>query len=50
MNRDRLRGIIEISGLSRIYGGIRYRFDVEAGQTVADHFVPTASIASCVSA
>src|SRR6185369_3231343 len=28
--RDRLNGIIEASGLSRIYGGLHYRFDVEA--------------------
>jgi len=32
--RDRLNGIIEASGLSRIYGGLHYRFDVEAGQTI----------------
>lgn len=32
--RDRLQGIIQISGLSRIYGGIHYRFDVEAGQVI----------------
>lgn len=29
--RARLEGISAESGLSRIYGGIHYRFDVEAG-------------------
>ena len=29
--RDSLQGIIQQSGLSRIYGGLHYRFDVEAG-------------------
>jgi membrane-associated phospholipid phosphatase len=32
--RSRLDGIIEISGLSRMYGGIHYRFDIEAGQAI----------------
>jgi membrane-associated phospholipid phosphatase len=32
--RSRLEGIIEIAGLSRMYGGIHYRFDVEAGQAI----------------
>jgi membrane-associated phospholipid phosphatase len=32
--RSRLEGIIEISGLSRMYGGIHYRFDVEAGRAI----------------
>ena len=27
-----LQGIIQQAGLSRIYGGLHYRFDVEAGQ------------------
>lgn len=32
--RDRLRDFIRISGLSRIYAGIHYRFDVEAGEVI----------------
>ena len=32
--RSNLEGIIEIAGLSRMYGGIHYRFDVEAGQAI----------------
>ena len=32
--RSRLDGIVEVSGLSRMYGGIHYRFDVEAGQAI----------------
>lgn len=32
--RSKLEDIIEISGLSRVYGGIHYRFDVEAGQAI----------------
>ena len=32
--RDSLQGIIHISGLSRIYGGIHYRFDIEAGEGI----------------
>jgi hypothetical protein len=32
--RSKLEGIIEIAGLSRMYGGIHYRFDVEAGQAI----------------
>jgi membrane-associated phospholipid phosphatase len=32
--RSRLDGIVEIAGTSRIYGGIHYRFDVEAGQEI----------------
>ena len=32
--RDRLEGVIEISGLSRMYGGIHYRFDIEGGTTI----------------
>ena len=32
--RSRLNGIIEIAGLSRMYGGIHYRFDIEAGQAI----------------
>ena len=32
--RDSLQGIIRDAGLSRIYGGLHYRFDVEAGQTL----------------
>jgi membrane-associated phospholipid phosphatase len=26
--------IIELAGLSRIYGGIHYRFDVDAGREI----------------
>jgi membrane-associated phospholipid phosphatase len=32
--RDRLEGIMEISGLSRMYGGLHYRFDIEGGTTI----------------
>jgi membrane-associated phospholipid phosphatase len=32
--RDRLQGFIRDAGLSRIYGGLHYRFDVEAGQRI----------------
>src|SRR5690349_4177266 len=32
--RSRLEGIIEIAGLSRMYGGLHYRFDVEAGRAI----------------
>jgi membrane-associated phospholipid phosphatase len=32
--RARLDGIVEAAGLSRIYGGIHYRFDIEAGQEI----------------
>lgn len=32
--RERLEGIITNAGLSRMYGGLHYRFDVEAGQTI----------------
>ena len=32
--RDRLEGVIEIAGLSRMYGGIHYRFDIDAGSTI----------------
>jgi membrane-associated phospholipid phosphatase len=32
--RARLEGIIEEAGLSRMYGGIHYRFDVDAGQDI----------------
>jgi membrane-associated phospholipid phosphatase len=32
--RARLEEIIELAGLSRIYGGIHYRFDVEAGREI----------------
>ena len=32
--RDRLEGIITAAGLSRMYGGIHYRFDVDAGQAI----------------
>jgi len=32
--RDRLETIIRDAGLSRMYGGLHYRFDVEAGQAI----------------
>ena len=32
--RRRLAAVIEEAGLSRMYGGIHYRFDVEAGQNI----------------
>jgi membrane-associated phospholipid phosphatase len=32
--RRKLNGIIELAGISRIYGGIHYRFDIEAGQDI----------------
>lgn len=32
--RSRLEGIIEMSGMSRVFAGIHYRFDIEAGQGI----------------
>jgi membrane-associated phospholipid phosphatase len=32
--RDRLQDFIRVSGLSRIYAGLHYRFDVEAGERI----------------
>jgi len=32
--RERLEAIIAEAGMSRVYGGIHYRFDVEAGQEI----------------
>jgi len=32
--RDRLNAMVAEAGLSRMYGGIHYRFDIEAGQTL----------------
>ena len=32
--RDRLEEVIEIAGLSRMYGGIHYRFDIDAGGAI----------------
>ena len=32
--RDRLEGITEQAGLSRVYGGIHYLFDIDAGQDI----------------
>jgi membrane-associated phospholipid phosphatase len=32
--RGRLNAMVEEAGLSRIYAGIHYRFDVEAGQGI----------------
>ena len=32
--RSNLEGIVELAGLSRMYGGIHYRFDIEAGHAI----------------
>ena len=32
--RRRLNSIIEVAGMSRVYGGIHYRFDIEAGEAI----------------
>ncbi|HEU4721333.1 MAG TPA: vanadium-dependent haloperoxidase [Gemmatimonadaceae bacterium] len=32
--RSRLEEISELAGMSRVYGGIHYRFDIEAGQAI----------------
>ena len=32
--RGRLDAIVEAAGLSRVYGGIHYRFDIDAGQAI----------------
>jgi membrane-associated phospholipid phosphatase len=32
--RERLEGILTINGLSRVYAGIHYRFDIEAGDEI----------------
>src|SRR6185503_2833153 len=32
--RDRLNAIIEEAGMSRVYGGIHYRFDIEGGRAI----------------
>jgi hypothetical protein len=32
---DELRGLAAEAGISRIYGGIHYRFDMDAGLTLA---------------
>ena len=32
--RDRLEAIIAEAGLSRMYGGLHYRFDIVAGQDI----------------
>lgn len=32
--RAYLEGIIEIAGLSRMYGGLHYRFDIDAGRAI----------------
>jgi membrane-associated phospholipid phosphatase len=32
--RARMEEIIDLAGLSRIYGGIHYRFDVDAGRDI----------------
>ncbi len=33
-DRDRLHAMVVEAGLSRMYGGIHYRFDIDAGQTL----------------
>jgi hypothetical protein len=33
-DRARFEQIIEITGMSRVYGGIHYRFDIEAGRAI----------------
>lgn len=32
--RARLEQVIEIAGLSRVYAGIHYRFDIDAGRAI----------------
>ena len=32
--RDHLDAMVAEAGLSRMYGGIHYRFDIDAGQTL----------------
>ncbi len=32
--RARLEAMVEEAGLSRVYGGIHYRFDIEAGSGI----------------
>lgn len=32
--RSKLEAVIEEAGMSRVYGGIHYRFDIEAGQNI----------------
>ena len=32
--REYVEGIIEVAGLSRLYAGIHYQFDMEAGQAI----------------
>ena len=32
--KSRVDGIVEEAGMSRVYGGIHYRFDIEAGQNI----------------
>jgi len=44
--RDRLQDFIKISGLSRIYAGIHYRFDVEAGETIGKRAAALARVGS----
>ena len=34
---DRLQGMVVEAGLSRMYGGLHYRFDCEVGQTLGRH-------------
>jgi len=33
-DRERLDAIVEEAGMSRVYGGIHYRFDIEAGRDI----------------
>ena len=32
--RSRLEAVLEEAGLSRMYGALHYRFDIEAGRTI----------------
>jgi membrane-associated phospholipid phosphatase len=44
--RDRLQDFIRISGLSRIYAGLHYRFDVDAGETIGARAAALARVGS----
>jgi membrane-associated phospholipid phosphatase len=44
--RERLESLITIIGLSRMYGGLHYRFDVEAGQEIGRRAVALARAGS----
>jgi membrane-associated phospholipid phosphatase len=32
--RARLEGLVQEAGMSRVYGGIHYRFDIDAGRDI----------------